>query len=101
MVPLKFFIPLLSPHLLRFGIWGLGFNLMDDYRFLGRSLLLVGVVLMILGALFMFGGRILWLGHIPGDINIERRNFRFYFPISTCVIISVILIAIMWLLKRR
>jgi len=57
----------------------------------GRILMIVGGALLLLGALFSFGARIPWLGRLPGDIVIERNNFRFYFPITTSILISVIL----------
>ena len=57
----------------------------------GRMLMIVGGTLLLLGALFSFGTRIPWLGRLPGDIVIERDNFRFYFPITTSIVISIIL----------
>ena len=57
----------------------------------GRLLMIAGGVLLLLGALFSLGGRIPWLGRLPGDIVIERENFRFYFPLATSIVISVIL----------
>jgi len=57
----------------------------------GRILMIVGGALLLLGALFSFGARIPWLGRLPGDIVIERNNFRFYFPITSSILISVIL----------
>jgi membrane protein implicated in regulation of membrane protease activity len=58
---------------------------------LGRMLMIVGGLLVLLGALFSLGGRIPWLGRLPGDIIIERPNFTFYFPITTSILISIIL----------
>ena len=57
----------------------------------GRMLMIVGGALLLLGTLFSFGARIPWLGRLPGDIVIERDNFRFYFPITTSIVISIIL----------
>jgi len=57
----------------------------------GRMLMIVGAALLLLGALFSLGARIPWLGRLPGDIVIERDNFRFYFPITTSIVISIIL----------
>ena len=50
-----------------------------------------GAAMLILGALFTLGARLPWLGRLPGDIVIERPNFRFYFPIATSILISIIL----------
>ena len=57
----------------------------------GRMLMIVGGALLLLGALLSFGARIPWLGRLPGDIVIERDNFRFYFPITTSIVISIVL----------
>ena len=57
----------------------------------GRMLMIVGAALLLLGALFSFGPRVPWLGRLPGDIVIERDNFRLYFPITTSIVISIIL----------
>jgi hypothetical protein len=48
-------------------------------------------VLLVVGALLSFGSRIPWLGRLPGDIVVERENFRFYFPLATSILISIIL----------
>ena len=53
--------------------------------------MIMGAAMVILGALFTFGARLPWLGRLPGDIVIERPNFRFYFPIGTSILISIIL----------
>ena len=58
---------------------------------LGRVLMFAGAALMILGALFSMGARLPWLGRLPGDIVIDRPNFKFYFPIGTSILISIIL----------
>ena len=57
----------------------------------GRMLMIVGAAMLLLGALLSFGPRVPWLGRLPGDIVIERDNFRFYFPIATSIVISIIL----------
>jgi hypothetical protein len=67
---------------------------------MGRMLMMVGAVLLLLGALLSLGGRIPWLGRLPGDIVVERENFRFYFPIATSIIISLLL-SLLALLFRR
>jgi hypothetical protein len=57
----------------------------------GRPLMIVGGAMLILGALLSFGPRVPWLGRLPGDIVVERDNFRFYFPITTSILISIVL----------
>jgi hypothetical protein len=55
---------------------------------------------LLLGTLFTLGGRLPWLGRLPGDIAIERENFRFYFPLATSIVISIILTLIVALFRR-
>jgi hypothetical protein len=64
---------------------------------IGRTLILVGVVLVIIGVLSNLGVRV---GRLPGDIEIRGKNSVFYFPVMTCIIISVVLSLISWLLRR-
>ena len=67
----------------------------------GRFLIAVGVVLVIVGLAVTFGGRLpLRLGRLPGDIAIHGRNSSFYFPITTCILLSVALSLVMWILRR-
>ena len=58
---------------------------------LGRIVLVVGVVLVVVGLLLMMGGKVPWLGRLPGDITVQRGNFRFYFPLVTCLLLSLLL----------
>jgi Protein of unknown function (DUF2905) len=73
---------------------------MDPYREIGKLLLALGVVLMIVGAWFAFGGRLpLRWGRLPGDIYYPGRHGTFYFPVVTCVIISVVLTLLVWIMN--
>jgi hypothetical protein len=67
---------------------------------LGRALMFFGGALVLIGALLSFGGRVPWLGRLPGDIVIERENFRFYFPLATSILISIVLSLIASLFRR-
>jgi hypothetical protein len=67
---------------------------------LGRALIVLGIAILVLGVLFTFGGRIPWLGHLPGDIYIQRGRFSFYFPITTCIVISVVISLVLYLFRR-
>ena len=62
-------------------------------------LIIVGVLLIGIGVVWLLSSAIPWLGKLPGDIAIERENFRFYFPIVTCIVISLLLTGIMWLIR--
>jgi len=68
---------------------------------LGKILIIGGLLLVILGGLVLLSGHIPWLGRLPGDIRIKRDGFSFYFPLTTCIIISVILTLLFRLLGRR
>ena len=68
---------------------------------LGRMLLLAGLVLAGFGGLLLLAGNIPWLGRLPGDISFERGNFRFYAPIVTSLLLSVVLTVVLNLLARR
>ena len=67
---------------------------------LGKLLVVAGVLLVCVGGLFLFGGKVPWLGRLPGDIVVQRDNFSFYFPIATCLVISVVLSFVFALLRR-
>lgn len=67
---------------------------------LGRSLVIIGSILLVLGLALWLGPKIPWLGKLPGDISYQRGNFRFYFPLGTCILISVILSLILYLFRK-
>lgn len=62
-------------------------------------LIILGIIIFLLGLIFMLGGNIPWLGNLPGDIRITRPGSRFYFPITTSIILSIIISLILYLLK--
>ena len=66
---------------------------------MARWLIILGIVLLVAGLLWPWLSK-LGLGRLPGDIVIERENFRLYFPITTSILISIILSLILWLLNR-
>jgi len=57
----------------------------------GKLLIFIGVILIALGLLFTFAGKIPWIGKLPGDIYIKRGDFHFYFPLATSILLSAIL----------
>jgi hypothetical protein len=68
---------------------------------LGKSLMVFGVILVAVGALLVVGSKIPFLGKLPGDILVQRKNFTFYFPLATSIIISVVLSLVFWLWSKR
>lgn len=74
---------------------------MDPARELGRTLLILGALLAVVGAAFFFGGRLPFrLGRLPGDIVHKGEHTTFYFPIVTCIVLSVGLSLLLWLITR-
>ena len=68
---------------------------------MGRTLIVAGVVLILLGVFVSWGPRMPFrLGRLPGDFSYEGKNGSFYFPLATCIVLSVVLSLIMWLLRR-
>ena len=61
---------------------------------IGKSFIIIGIIMIIVGLGFMFGDKIPYIGKLPGDISIKRENFSFYFPITTSIILSLSLIHI-------
>jgi len=72
---------------------------------LGKMLLLFGLLMVLLGLVLLvaghFSGKVPWLGRLPGDIYIQRGNWTVYFPLATCLIISVVLTLLFALFGRR
>jgi len=69
-------------------------------EFFGKILILFGVLLVILGVIFSFFGKIPYLGKLPGDIYVKKENFTFYFPLATCILISIILSLIFYFISK-
>jgi hypothetical protein len=69
-------------------------------REIGKFLVVIGAVIVLVGLVFWGGLAPKWLGRLPGDIRIERGNSAFYFPIVTCIIISIALSLLLSLFRR-
>ena len=67
---------------------------------LGKMLFVIGVFIALVGLLLWTGLGKGWLGRLPGDIHYSKGNFTFYFPIVTCILASLLLTLILWLLRR-
>ena len=68
---------------------------------LAKIVILTGMILVVAGIIiWLLGDKLRWLGRLPGDISIERDNFRFYMPITTMIIISIAVSAILWLIRQ-
>ncbi len=70
-------------------------------HYLGKVLFIVGVFLIVGGLIIYFwGNKFSWLGHLPGDIRVERENFKFYFPITTMIILSIVVSVIIRIIQK-
>jgi len=75
--------------------------MMFDFSNVGRFLVVVGLIIVGIGLVMVFAGKIPWLGRLPGDFFFRGKNFSFYFPLTTSILISVILTLILWFINRR
>ncbi len=68
----------------------------------GKVIIIAGLLIVIVGVILYFGGGkwFSWLGRLPGDIRVERENFRFYFPVTTMILISVVVTLLIRLFQR-
>jgi len=67
---------------------------------LGKLLILLGVLIIMISLLLLVGEKIPWIGKLPGDIIIRKEKFSFYFPITTCILISIILTLLFTLFRK-
>lgn len=67
---------------------------------LGKMLILMGVLIILIGLLLMIGDKIPWIGRLPGDIVIRKEKFTFYFPLTTSILISLMLTLFFWIFRR-
>jgi hypothetical protein len=73
---------------------------MTDSGGIGWVLILFGLALAAVGLFWILGSSIPWFGRLPGDFRIERENFRFYFPLATCLLLSLVLSLILWAVRH-
>lgn len=67
---------------------------------LGKVLIISGLLLVVVGLLIILGLKLNFFGRLPGDIRIERENFTLFFPLGTCLLISLLLSLLFWLFRR-
>ncbi|WP_254412169.1 DUF2905 domain-containing protein [Dyadobacter diqingensis] len=67
----------------------------------GKYIIIAGLILLVLGTVVYFlGDKLHWLGRLPGDIRVERENFKFFFPITTMILLSGLLNLIIFLVRK-
>ncbi|MBN2190438.1 MAG: DUF2905 domain-containing protein [Candidatus Aureabacteria bacterium] len=72
-----------------------------DLRILSKPAIVTGICLIILGAALSYSDKIPFLGKLPGDIHIKKENFTFYFPFAACVLLSIVISVVLWLIRKR
>jgi hypothetical protein len=75
-------------------------NLLSAVRELGKFVVVIGVIITLVGLVMWSGFAPKWLGRLPGDIRIERAHSAFYFPIVTCIILSIVLSLLLSIFRR-
>lgn len=67
----------------------------------GKWIIGIGAIIIVVGIIiYFFHDKLSWIGRLPGDIRIERENFRFYFPIVTMILLSLVGTLILWLIRK-
>jgi hypothetical protein len=66
----------------------------------GKMLILLGVFIIVIGIFFVIGDKIPWIGRLPGDFIIRKEKFTFYFPLATCILLSIILTLLFTLFRK-
>jgi hypothetical protein len=66
---------------------------------MAKWLITLGILLVVLGVVWPLVAK-LGLGHLPGDITIERKGYRFYFPVTTSIVVSIVISVVLWILRR-
>jgi len=67
----------------------------------GKYIIIIGASIIVIGLLiYFFHDKLHWIGRLPGDIRVEKPNFRFYFPITTMILLSILISAILWIIRK-
>ncbi len=68
---------------------------------IGKTIVVLGVILVLVGlVVWLAGDKFSWFGHLPGDIRVERKNMRFYAPITSMILLSILLSLLLWLFRK-
>lgn len=73
---------------------------MHVFSGMGKTLIIIGLVITAVGIVLVFIPKVPWLGKLPGDIAIKKDNLQFYFPITTCIIVSILLSVLLYLFRK-
>lgn len=72
-----------------------------NFEPLARSVIVLGIILVVIGIFLVYIKNIPFIGKLPGDIHIQKKHFNFYFPITSSILISIVISLILYFLKRR
>jgi len=68
---------------------------------MGKTIIIIGLLVVAVGLVVYFAGdKLSWLGKLPGDIRIEKENFRFYFPVTTMILLSIVISLVVAVIKK-
>jgi hypothetical protein len=73
---------------------------MEDWNGLGKTLLIIGGILMLAGLLILFFGKVPFAGKLPGDFSFKGKNWSFYFPLASSILLSIVLSLILYLIQK-
>jgi hypothetical protein len=73
----------------------------DGIPHIGRVFIGLGIAMIAIGSVLLLSGKIPWIGRLPGDIMIQKKNFTFYFPLVTSILLSLLLTFLFWLFGKR
>ena len=74
---------------------------MQEFDSFAKLLIMFGLILAVVGGILLFIGKVPYIGRLPGDIYIQRKNFTFYFPLATSILLSIILTLLFSFFSRR
>jgi len=74
---------------------------MDDIQQIGKFLIIIGIIIIGIGAALLLSGKIPFIGRLPGDILVQKKNFTFYFPLATSIALSLILTLLFWFFGKK
>ena len=77
-----------------------GLRMFSPFPSIGKVLIILGAVIILIGIIILYANRIPYIGRLPGDIYIKKDSFVFYFPLTTCILISIILYIILKILGK-
>lgn len=73
---------------------------MENFGNIGKSIIIIGFVIVAIGALILLAGKVPFIGKLPGDIYIKKKNFSFYFPLATSILLSILISLALYIIRK-